>query len=109
VPRPAKTQLVLYTVAAACALISLLCFAVPMYVIRPFRPQGPHEFPLAMAIRQAGPAVSALCAVFAIVVLIRAWPRTRAGSRTILTLCALLALAGAGLTRINVFEIMFHP
>jgi hypothetical protein len=107
--RPAKTQLVLYTVAAACALISLLCFAVPMYVIRPFRPQGPHEFPLAMAIRQAGPVVSALCVVFSVVVLLRAWPQTRAGSRTILTLCALLALAGAGLTRINIFEIMFHP
>jgi hypothetical protein len=33
----------------------------------------------------------------------------RAGSRTILTFCALLAVAGAGVTRINIFEIMFHP
>ena len=106
-----KAQLARYAVAAACAcaLISLLCFAVPMYVIRPFRPQGPYEFPVAMAVRQAGPVISALCVVVAIAVLIRAWPRTHAGSRTILTLCALLAIAGAGLTRVNIFEIMFHP
>ena len=80
-----------------------------MYVIRPFRAQGPHEFPLAMAVRQAGPVVSALCVLFAIAVLIRAWPRVRAGSRAILIVCVLLALAGAGLTRVNIFEIMFHP
>lgn len=80
-----------------------------MYVIRPFRPQGPYEFPLAMAVRQAGPIVSAICVVFAVLVLIRAWPRVRAGSRAVLTLCSLLAIAGAALARINIFEIMFHP
>jgi hypothetical protein len=97
-------------VACACALISLLCFAVPMYVIRPFRPQGPREFPVAMAVRQTGPVVSALCVLFAIVVVIRGWARiVRVGSRAVLVLCVLLALAGAFLTRINVYEIMFHP
>ena len=79
-------------------------------MIRPFRPQGPREFPVAMALRQAGPFVSALCVLLAIAVVVRAWPRTRRVlSRTILVICAVVALIGACLTRINVFEIMFRP
>jgi hypothetical protein len=81
-----------------------------MYVIRPFRPQGPREFPIAMAVRQAGPMVSALCALLAIAAVVWAWPRMRGlMPRFGLAVCALLAVLGAGLTRINIFEMMFHP
>jgi hypothetical protein len=63
-----------------------------------------------MAIRQAGPVFSALFALLAIAAVIRAWPRTRrAVARIGLTLCVLVALLGAVLTRINIFEMMFHP
>ena len=96
-------------IALACALVSLLCFIAPMYVIRPFRPQGSREFPFAMAVRQAGPVVSALCVVIAIGILIWAWRRTRLLSRMGLVLCLLLTIFGAWLTRFNVFEMMFHP
>ena len=81
-------------IALACALVSLLCFIAPMYVIRPFRPQGSREFPFAMAVRQAGPVVSALCVVIAIGILIWAWRRTRLLSRMGLVLCLLLTIFG---------------
>ena len=94
----------------ACALISLLCFAIPMYVIRPFRAQGPTEFPFALAVRQQAPLVSALCALVAIALLLGMWPQTRSiFARTSLVLCVILAAAGVALARINIFEIMFHP
>ena len=97
-------------VSLACAVISLFCFIAPIYVIRPFRPQGPREFPFALAVRQAGPIISALCVLVAIAALIRAWPHTRRIlSRIGLVLCLLLAFIAAWLTRVNVFEIMFHP
>jgi hypothetical protein len=80
-----------------------------MYVIRPFRPQGPREFPFALAVRQAGPIVSALCVLIAIGVVIWAWNRTSILARIGLVVCLLLAIFGAWLARFNVFEMMFHP
>lgn len=94
----------------ACGLISLFCVLTPLAVMNPFRSQGSREFAFAMAVLKAGPIISALCALVAILAMIRAWPgATRTRSRVGLGLCLFLAVAGAGLTRINVFEILFHP
>ncbi len=97
-------------VLVACGLISLFCVLAPLYVMNPFRSQGPREFALAMAVGKVGPVISTLCALLAIGAIILAWPRaTGTRSRVGLALCLLLALTGAALTRVNVFEILFHP
>ena len=96
--------------ALLCALLSMACFLVPMYVIRPFRPQGPREFPFALAVRQTGPLVSGVCVLIVLAILIRQWPRTSCiASRIGLVVCLLMTLAGAALTHVNIFERMFHP
>ncbi len=91
-------------VAVACALISLLCFLAPMYLIRPFRESGGEaEFAFAMKLLRAGPVISAICALVAMAVVLLEWRKIR------LLVCLFFALLGAVLTRINVFEVMFHP
>jgi hypothetical protein len=97
-----------FLLALVCALISLACVAVPMFVIRPFRPQGAHELSLALAVRHAGPWLSGLCTVAVLLLVIRAWKIARMGSRIVLVGLLLLAVAGAVFTHVNIFEKMFH-
>jgi Protein of unknown function (DUF3179) len=98
-----------FSLALVCAVISLACVAIPMFVIRPFRPQGAQELNLALAVRHAGPWLSGLCAVAVLLLVIRSWKIARIGSRAALVGLLLLAIAGAILTHINIFEKMFHP
>jgi hypothetical protein len=93
----------------ACSLLSFACFAVPIYVIRPFRHQGAHELAVALFVKQMGPAVSITCAFVVLAIVIFSWQRTR-GWAARLGMCAILALAlgGAVLSRVNVYEHMFN-
>jgi energy-coupling factor transporter transmembrane protein EcfT len=80
------------------------CAAYPMYVIRPFRAQGADELALALLVIQIRPWVTMLCAALAI---FAAWkaPTRRIWMGLGAALVCLLAIS----TRINVFELMFHP
>ena len=96
--------------ALALALVPAFCLAVPMYVIRPFRPQDPSQLAAALTIRNLGPWISAIAAIAVIVLAIRVWRRSsslwiRATAATL----TLVTVAGACLTNVNIFEIMFHP
>jgi hypothetical protein len=95
--------------ALFCAVGSVACVAIPMFVIRPFVPQGARAMEIALAVRHAGPWVAGLCAVVVLLVMIRAWKSARTGARVTLAGLFLLAVAGAALTQINIFEKMFHP
>jgi hypothetical protein len=93
----------------ACSLVSFACFAVPIYVIRPFRHQGARELAVALFVRQIGPTLSALCAAIAFAILIFTWRRTRGwGKRLGFIALLMIALGGAFLSRVNVYEQMFH-
>jgi len=111
---------VLLSVSLVFALVSLASSAVPLYVIRPFRHQGARELAAALFVKQVGPAVSVACALLALIVLAVMWrlavmsPSSRMSSgkwpaRAAVALPALLAVGGAFLARVNVYEIMFHP
>ena len=93
----------------ACSLLSFACFAVPIYVIRPFRHQGARELAVALFVKQIGPWVSIACVVAALAIVILRWQQTRAWVARV-GMCAVLALAllGAALSRVNVYEQMFH-
>jgi hypothetical protein len=91
------------------AVVSAACLAIPVFVIRPFRPQGAQELNFALAVRHAGPWVSGLCALVVLLLLIRVWKIARVGSRIVLVGLFALAAAGAVLTHVNIFEKMFHP
>jgi hypothetical protein len=95
--------------ALICAVISAACVAIPMFVIRPFRPQGAQELNVALAVRHAGPWLAGVCAIVVLLLMVRLWKLTRVGSRIVLVGLFVLAAAGAVLTHVNIFEKMFHP
>jgi Protein of unknown function (DUF3179) len=95
--------------ALVCAAVSAACLVIPMFVIRPFRPQGAQELETALAVRHAGPWLAGLCAVVVFLLVLRVWKITRTGARVTLVGLLLVALAGAVLTHVNIFEKMFHP
>jgi hypothetical protein len=95
--------------AFVCVVISAACLAVPMYVIRPFRPQGLQELNLALAIRHIGPWVSAVCAAVVLLLVIRLWKVRKTGLRITLAGLLVMATGAAVLTHVNIFEKMFHP
>jgi hypothetical protein len=94
----------------ACLGISLFCLGYPMYVIRPFRHQGAYELAAALAVLRFRPIVMALCVVTALVATVVRWRAQRkwvprlASAAGVAILCVL-----AGLSRVNIYERMFHP
>jgi hypothetical protein len=92
-----------------CLAVALLCVAYPIYVIRPFRAQGPQELAAALVVTRFRPVVTLLCALVALAALISYWRvQARTGWR-------ILAIAGTGLVallaflaRVNIYELMFH-
>jgi len=97
-------------VVAACALVSIGCLAIPMYEIRPFRPQDPGQLALALTVRGLGPWLSAGCVLVVFWAVFTAWKRSiRLLERVGVVCLCLLTIAAACLTHVNVFEIMFHP
>lgn len=93
-------------ILALSFVATAFCAAYPMYVIRPFRAQGPEELALALAVIQARPWITAICAALAI---FAAWRSTTRKQRIWRGLAAFAVCALAVASRINVFEIMFHP
>lgn len=114
VPMPSR-RLVLpgSLLAVSVALAALI---TPVWVMRPFRSQGPTELAVALATLRAAPWLLTIAAALALWMVVRAWPLASAGSRsrgwarrigTVLAL--LLVLAAAALSRINPYEEMFAP
>jgi hypothetical protein len=87
----------------ACLVISAFLLIYPFYVIRPFRYQGPRELMLALAVMRVRPVLLGLCVAASIYALIRRERRILGG-----LVCALVIVC-AGLSRINIYEQMFHP
>jgi hypothetical protein len=74
-------------VLAVCLMVAFIAFAYPMYVIRPFRTEGATELAIAGG-------------VVAVLVGLR--------KRVLPVIAAVLTVAFAVLSNINVFEITFH-
>ena len=96
-------------ISAAAAAASFACFAYPMFVVRPFRHQGAQELALALAVKQAAPVVTILCAATSVICLVAFRRRYRIWSGILAALCAIVACGSIWLARFNVYEVMFHP
>ena len=98
-----------FLIAGSLAL-SLFCLIYPVYVIRPFRHQGVRELAAALVTLRFRPLAMMLSIAVALVAAIRYWQGER---RTWRRIAAALGVAGvclfAGLSRINIYELMFHP
>jgi len=95
--------------AAINAAICVACVAIPMFVIRPFRPQGAQALAIALTVRRAGPWLAGVCAAVVLLLLVRSWKTMKIGARTAMAGLLLVAIACAIFTHINIFEKMFHP
>lgn len=93
-----------------CLLASFVLLAFPVYVIRPFRAQGVRELSAALAVtRYRAPFMVALAAA-AFAALVWYWRRERRRLRRMAAALAALAVAATALaSRINIYELMFHP
>ncbi len=95
--------------AGLLALVSIACFVTPIYVIRPFRHQGPTELALALFITRIGPWLSIVCAFGCAVLALRTFQKTSKWAvRSLVLVAAAIAVIGAWLTRVNVYELLFH-
>jgi hypothetical protein len=95
---------------AGCLALSFACLVYPVYVIRPFRPQGVRELLAALVVTRFRLPVMVLCAAASLMASIGYWrlgrPRWR---RSLVTLGALVVFAFAALSRVNIYELMSHP
>src|SRR5215471_16112327 len=91
----------------------LLCLAAliyPVYVIRPFRSQGPRELMAALTVMRFRLPLVAACALVSVAAMVLHWRRERRRLRRTGSLIGALAVAGVALLcRINIYELMFHP
>jgi hypothetical protein len=94
----------------ACLVMAAFSVIYPIYVIRPFRPQGARELAAALVVSRFRALVAAVCAVAALGAVVGYW-RAQAGKWW-----RALVVAGAGfvclfafLARVNIYELMFHP
>jgi uncharacterized RDD family membrane protein YckC len=106
-PNPARWILVLL----ASLAVSLVLVAYPIYVVRPFRAQGPLELAVALAISRVRPVLAIISALAAVVAAVTYWRTRTPGYRRILVAAgATLGCVLALLARVNVYEqLMFHP
>jgi hypothetical protein len=104
-PRRRYTLLLL-----ACLAVSLFCFIYPMYVISPFRRQGPNELALALTVARFKPVIALITAIAAIVSCIGYWRLQPPKWKRVLPAAgAIVAVTLAVLARVNIYELMFHP
>ena len=99
-----------WIVLAILGLVAFVSLALPIYVIRPFRPQGSTELALALEIRRWGPPVAAVCALASLALLAGLWADLKGWkSRSLAGAAAVFTCLFAVLAHINIYELMFHP
>jgi hypothetical protein len=99
-----------FVLLLTCFVGSLLLWAYPLYVIRPFRHQGTSELSLALQVMRVRPAGAVVIALVAAVLAVLAWTRmSRFLPRLGVLLLTALTIISCTLCFVNVYELMFHP
>ena len=94
--------------------IALLAFGAfllvyPLSIIKPFKSQDPVALARALLVFRIAPLTTFTLAAAALVVCVWGWHRMRNVARTFAVLMVVVSAGIAVLSRINVFERMFHP
>ncbi len=93
-----------------CFLAAFAVIAYPLYVIRPFRPQGARELAVALSVLRVRPVIAILSVAVCVIALVRyVTQESRLLRRTLAVLGTLAVCGVAWLSRINVYELMFNP
>jgi Protein of unknown function (DUF3179) len=99
-----------WLVIVACLVITLFCLIYPIYVIRPFRAQGVRELAAALLVLRFRSIVMGACVLVAILASFR-YRRVQPSvwRRIAVVTGALGVCIFTALSRVNVYELMFHP
>jgi len=93
-----------------CLVVAVAALLYPLYVIRPFRAQGPRELMAALAVLRYRGVVMILCGLSSLASLAWYWNRESRGIRRAASAACVIAVAVvAALSRVNIYERMFHP
>lgn len=93
-----------------CLLASFALLVYPVYVIRPFRAQGVRELMVALAVTRYRAAFMVALAAAALAALVWYWGRERRWLRRMGSAAGALAVVAMALaSRVNIYELMFHP
>ncbi len=91
-------------------LAAIALVGVPIYLLWPFKPQGPSFVPWVWTLRREwAPMVTPLLAAILVGGLYVGWKRTRWPGKTALSLMAILGVGAAWFAHQNHFEWMFNP
>jgi hypothetical protein len=91
-------------------VVSFVCLAYPLYVIRPFRYQGARELAVALAVIRFRPFAEVACVAAALAWLVGRWQSTKKRSyRVLAAIGTLLVPMFALLSCVNLDELMFRP
>ena len=105
--RPARWLLV---ICIACSIVSV---AFPMFVMRPFVQQKPALLMIALAIERWAPWLTLIYALAGAVLAVRSWARRPERfiiPKNIFMVIGVAVLVWAAVvSRVNLFERMFHP
>ena len=92
------------------AAAAVACVAYPLYVIWPFRYQAPAELSAALRVVRIGPWLSIVCAALSLLLVLAFWRSLRGKlSRSLAIASVVIAAACCYLSRVNIYEMMFHP
>src|SRR5690348_8371913 len=87
----------------AALLVALFSLIYPLYVIRPFRAQGPRELQAALAVLRARPGLLGFAVAIAIGSAVQYWHLAARRWRAVLAAMTAIAVVGvAALSTINV-------
>jgi Protein of unknown function (DUF3179) len=93
-----------------CLLFSFFLLIYPLYVIRPFRFQGAGELAAALSVLRYRPIGMAACVLAVFAAIVWYWRHERRWLRRLVSAVGLVAVSAAAvLSRVNVYELMFHP
>ena len=94
----------------ACLGLALFCLISPVSVRRPFRGQGPHELVAALFVERYRALVMIACLLVSLFAAARYWRlESRRWRRIGVAIAVAAVLATGALSRVNVYELMFHP
>ena len=104
---PGRTLLICFLFSFLAATAALV---YPVYVIRPFRHQGPRELMVALTVLRYRPALMLACVLFSLTAFAWYWTREKRTFRRVAAAASVIAVAAiAILSRVNIYEIMFKP
>lgn len=105
-----KRRLTSVLLLAGSLALAAFCLIYPIYIIQPFRRQGARELLAALDVVRYRAVPEALCVAIACLALLMYWqsqPSRWRRAMAVVTAAGVVLMAA--LSRVNIYEIMFHP